>query len=45
MKLNDFSDDTILTIAIADWLMGDTYEQTVRNSVSLSGDADTRTLL
>lgn len=30
LKLNDFSDDTILTVAIAHWLLGDRSEQSLR---------------
>lgn len=30
MKLNDFSDDTILTVAIARWLMGERNEENLR---------------
>ena len=30
LKVNDFSDDTILTIAIAHWLLGDRTEQSLR---------------
>ena len=30
LKLNDFSDDTILTIALAHWLQGDRSEQSLR---------------
>lgn len=31
LKLDDFSDDTILTIAIAHWLLGDRTEQSLRH--------------
>jgi len=30
LKLNDFSDDTILTVALAHWLLGDRSEQSLR---------------
>lgn len=33
LKLNDFSDDTILTVAIAHWLLGDRTEEALRQSL------------
>ncbi len=40
-----FTDDTVLTVAVADaivaFLDSDSYEDAVRNAVSLGGDSDT----
>ncbi len=33
LKLHDFSDDTILSVAIADWLMGDRTEKLLRQKL------------